>query len=170
MEKKGYIGADELLAELERDPEWVARRDARENERQAAEQRAIDEQAMLLADLRRVGYRIRWIWDFVNTADSYDEAIPVLVDHLRRPYSDGTREGIARALAVREARGVAGQAITAILCEDGLGPQLRWALANTLTTIADRNDRKAIQDLIDIETDKDVSDRLKRALKKAAKP
>lgn len=170
---RGDMPADEWAALLESCPEWVAQRDAREAERRAKEERSIEEQALLLADLRRVGYRIRWIWDFVNTADSYPEAIPVLIDHLRRPYSEGTREGIARALAVKEGRGIAGAAVVKVLFEEGLGHQLRWALANTLTTVADRSNRDDIQKLIDMETatgPNDVRDRLKRALKTAAKP
>lgn len=40
----------------------------------------------------------------MNTRTPYPEAIPVLLDHLLRPYSDRVRSGIARALAVPDAR------------------------------------------------------------------
>jgi hypothetical protein len=168
--RRGDKTAEELLAELEKDPEWVARRDAREAEQRAKEERSIAEQALLLADLRRVGCRIRWIWDFVNSAESYPKAIPILIDHLRRPYKDATREGIARALAVREARGLAGETIIEVLQQEGLGKQLRWALANSLTVVADRTNRDAIKAILATEEDKDVAGRLSRALKTAAKP
>ena len=46
----------------------------------------------------------RSVWDLVNTSANYAEAIPVLLRHLLLPYSDRTREGIARALAVPTAR------------------------------------------------------------------
>lgn len=168
--RRGEKTADELLAELENDPEWVARRDAREIEMRAKEEAYLLEETPLRNELHRLGYPVKWVWDFVNTAQSYPDAIPVLVDHLQRPYSDEVREGIARSLAVREARGEAGDAIVAVLREGGLGDQLRWALANTLTIVADRSNRDAIKALLDTETNKDVADRLSRSLKTAAKP
>jgi hypothetical protein len=152
-------------------PEWVAEQKAREAEQEARKQRSKEEQALLLADLRRVGYRLETVWNLVNTADSYPEAIPVLLDHIKRSYKDVYREGMARALTVREARGVAGPVIIDVLRNaEGAGQQLRWALANALTIVADRTDRDAIKALIDAESDPDVKDRLKRALKTAAKP
>jgi len=60
------------------------------------------EQAVLLADLRKAGCNIESIWDLVNTSERYPEAIPILLRHLRLPYSDRTLEGIARSLAVPE--------------------------------------------------------------------
>jgi hypothetical protein len=170
MRKKGGRTAWEIVEEQKKDPAWVARREAQEAEMRAREEHDIAEQAMLLADLRKLGYRIKWIWDFVNTVDSYDNAIPVLVSHLRRRYSEGTREGIARALSVREARGLAGGAMVEVLGEEGLDKHLRWALANALTVVADRSDQEGIKAILATETDKDVADRLRRALKKAAKP
>jgi hypothetical protein len=163
--------ADELLAELEGDPEWVARRDKREAEMRAKEERYLKEEAPLREELHRLGYPVKWVWDFVNAKQNdYLGAIPTLIDHLQRPYSDEIREGIARSLAMKEARGVAGSAIVTVLGESGLGDQLRWALANTLTTVADRSNRNAIEALLEKEANKDVADRLARALKTAAKP
>jgi hypothetical protein len=40
----------------------------------------------------------------VNTSEPYPGALPVLLEHLQRPYPDRVREGIARALAVRDAK------------------------------------------------------------------
>lgn len=134
------------------------------------EKRYLLEETPLREDLHRLGYPVKWVWDFVNTAQSYPDAIPILIDHLQRPYSDIVREGIGRALAVREARGLAGDAIIAVLRESGLGDQLRWALANTLTIVADRSNRDAIKALLEAETNKDVADRLSRSSKTAAKP
>jgi hypothetical protein len=151
-------------------PEWVAEQEAREAETLVKEERYLAEEAPLREALHALGYPVKWVWDFVNTAQSYPDAIPVLIDHLRRPYSDAVREGIARALAVREARGLAGGAIVETLREEGLGKQLRWALANTLTVVADRTNRDGIKAVLATEDNKDVTDRLNRALKTAAKP
>lgn len=171
MAKAEWRTAAEIMAERERDPEWVARRDAREAEMREKEARYLEEETPLREDLHRLGYPVKWVWDFVNAKKNYYlSAIPTLIEHLQRPYSDEVREGIARSLAMREARGTAGGAIVAVLGESGLGDQLRWALANTLTTVADRSNRDAIKALLETETNQDVADRLARALKTAAKP
>jgi hypothetical protein len=44
------------------------------------------------------------VWDLVNTSTRYAEIIPILLKHLKLPYSDRTKEGIVRALAVPDAR------------------------------------------------------------------
>lgn len=152
-------------------PEWVAEQEAREATMQAKEKRYLEEETPLREELHRLGYPVKWVWDFVNAKENYYlSAIPVLIDHLQRPYSDEIREGIARSLAMREARGVAGAAIVKVLGEGDLGDQLRWALANTLTTVADRSNRDSIKAALATETNKGVADRLSRALKTAAKP
>lgn len=60
------------------------------------------EQELLLADLRRIGWDVSGIWDMVSLSTPYPEAVPVLLKHLVLPYSDVTRDGIARALAIPE--------------------------------------------------------------------
>lgn len=171
IEKGGSRTADESERLFRACPEWVAEQEAREREMRAKEKHYLEEEAPLREELHRLGYPVKWVWDFVNAKQNYYlDAIPTLIDHLQRPYSDEIREGIARSLAMREARGIAGSAIVAVLQESGLGNQLRWALANTLTTVADRSNRDAIKALLETETNKDVADRLSRALKTAAKP
>jgi len=98
------ITADELLRKLEDDPEFVRRRV--EQESVLAEQiaRSKADQAPLLTDLAASGVKAESVWDLVNTTTHYNQALPVLLDHLPRPYSDSVREGIARALAVPATR------------------------------------------------------------------
>jgi hypothetical protein len=59
------------------------------------------EQAALLQELRGVGVDVKSVWDLVNSSNDYAAAVPVLLDHVRRPYDEKIREGIARALALR---------------------------------------------------------------------
>ena len=152
-------------------PEWVAEQGARETAMKEKEKHYLEEETPLREELHRLGFPVKWVWDFVNARENdYVSAIPTLIDHLRRPYGDEIREGIARSLAMKEARGVAGSAIVEVLGESGLSDQLRWALANTLTTVADRSNRDGITVLLAQETNKEVADRLSRALKTAAKP
>lgn len=62
------------------------------------------EEEPIIADLRKVGWNVSSVWDLVSVSKNYSEAIPVLLHHLLLPYSDKIREGIARDLAVPDAR------------------------------------------------------------------
>jgi len=94
MKKK--ISAAELVATLNADAALVARRAQGERERlqREAESRAAEEP--LVRDLRTAGYEVESVWDLNSTA-AYPEALPVLLEHLARPYPAVVREGIARA-------------------------------------------------------------------------
>jgi hypothetical protein len=104
MKKEKYVTAAEALARLQSDPEWVAKRAQEEAERQrlAAETRRAE--GDLVSDLRAAGFVLDSVWDLVNTASPYPAAIPILLEHFPRSYPGRVREGIARALAVREAK------------------------------------------------------------------
>jgi hypothetical protein len=73
-----------------------------EREKRAAELRLAE--APLVDELRAAGFSVESAWDLVNTPGSYPKAVPILLDHLQRQYPDAVKEGIARALAVPEAR------------------------------------------------------------------
>lgn len=108
--RKG-ITVEEWMRELERDPEFARRKAERERELERREAESRKEQAALLRELAAVGVKVSTVWDLVNTSASYTAALPILLDHLKRPYSDGTREGIARALAVRATRPIGWSAL-----------------------------------------------------------
>lgn len=94
--------ADDFLRQLESDPEWVARRDARERWRQAHAAKRREEQVPLLREILEAGLQIESVWDLVSTREPYPEAIPVLLSHLADlTYHPAIREGIARALTVK---------------------------------------------------------------------
>ncbi|WP_148649578.1 hypothetical protein [Lysobacter antibioticus] len=60
------------------------------------------EQKPILSELRGVGVLTESIWSLLKRTEPYPEAIPILLKHLQLPYSDVTRDGLARALAVPE--------------------------------------------------------------------
>jgi len=97
------ITADDL-ARIKLYPDEIARLRAisedRERARMSRVARLGEEERPLVADLAKVGIRVRSVWDLVNTSRPYPDAIPVLLAHLLLPYSDRNVEGIARALAV----------------------------------------------------------------------
>ena len=105
MSRRKPIAADELVEELEADPEWRAAQ--AEKERRVAEQdaRYAEAEAPVVAALAEVGVEVRSVWDLVNSDDDhYADAVPVLVEHLQdESYPDRVREGIARSLSFRRA-------------------------------------------------------------------
>lgn len=110
---------------LESDSAWVARRDAQDRKLAKRAAQARVEQAELVNELGRVGVIVDTVWDLVTTSDPYPAAIPILLRHLDRPYSDRTREGIGRALGTKAARPVAWDQLVAGLqdgsLQDGAG-------------------------------------------------
>jgi len=106
----------------------------------------------LIDELKSVGLTIFSIWDLVNTKEPYPEAIDILIKHVSKQYHDKNREGIFRALAVKEARG---KANTPLLVEYNKIPieknNLRWVIGNTIYVIITPKD---IQNILQIVEDK----------------
>ncbi len=138
----------------------------------------LNQQAQSLFDeLAQVGIRIKSEWDLVNTSVSYPEAIPILTKHLSRPYHRRTREGIVRALAVKEAKGIANKAVMEeylkLPKESPDQPWIfhyRWAFGNTMRIIVTKDD---LDDLIEIvldESNGDSRNMFVRALAKLKSP
>jgi hypothetical protein len=109
------ITAQEAIAQLNADPEWVAKRDARDRELAERSAALRLEERPLLDDLAAAGFSVESVWDLVNSPGTYKAALPVLLSHLTRAYSPRMREGIARALAVKDARAIAWDSLLAML-------------------------------------------------------
>lgn len=80
----------------------VQRKRDEELARKEAEWRRAEEP--LVEELRATGFGVDSAWDLVNTSTPYPAALPILLEHLQRRYPDRVREGIARTLAVRDAK------------------------------------------------------------------
>lgn len=165
---RGSISASELMSKLARDRDWVAADNDRRAALDEAKARYRAEEQPLLADLKEAGWPVASVYDLVNGAAAYSSAIPVLINHLQRPYSDRITEGIARALTVREARGKAGGALAeAMRVSSGRDAACRWAMANALVAVAGRDDQTPLQVLLSAESDSAVGERLELALRRA---
>lgn len=130
--------AAELLAELSADPEIRARQAAHRKElaRQAAVWRAAEQP--LIDELRAAGLGVDTVWMRFPDSFQWEIAIPILLEHLRRPYPDRVRDGIARGLGRREARPVWDE-LVALYVEENAGTETKDGLAATLGAIADRS-------------------------------
>jgi hypothetical protein len=95
--------AGEFLAKLESDPGWVKQRNERERAHLEKAVRLHEAENPLVIALQGLGMDVSSIWDLVNARESYPMAVPVLLEHMDRNYPPEIREGIARALAIREA-------------------------------------------------------------------
>ena len=100
----------------------------------------------VVAALREVGVYASSVFDLVNSSDSYSSAIPVLLDFLPKRLDKNIREGIARALTVKEARGKAAKPLIRAFRNEK-DPYVRWAIANALTVVAEKDDLAAIATL-----------------------
>jgi len=101
--RRGPSTAAELIAELNADPEFIAKQRERNVDIFQRTAALKIEQEPLLADLRAVDVRVQSVWDLLNRRNDYKFAIPTLLAHLQRPYSDVIRGGIARSLAMPDA-------------------------------------------------------------------
>ena len=133
MTKK--ITAAELMAGLHADPEWVAARarEAADRERLKDELRLAE--APLLNELQAAGFDVKSVWDLVNTSVPYPNALPILLEHLQRPYPAPIREGIARALAVPPAK--FGWVVFVKLFQEEPEKRVKDALAVAIANTAD---------------------------------
>jgi hypothetical protein len=144
--------AAEFMAELQRDQKYQEMIYEKEKKRKELElQLSIDEKK-LIDELISVGVTVSSVWDLVNTKESYPAAIPVLIKHLSKNYHYKNKEGIVRALSVREAIGKA----TPVLIEEyNRTPKeltsYRWAIGNSVFTTITSSD---VEDVLRIVRDK----------------
>ena len=146
MSREKWITAAEHMAQLEKDPEWVARNAEREARLKELEEQFRREEAVLLAELKKIGFNLESVWDFVNTAEKYPSAIPVLLRHLSLPYHKRIKEGIIRALTVNYAGPDVLRELIRLFREetDGSGNSLKWVLGNAISEVATPADAETI--------------------------
>lgn len=138
------------MAELARDPAFVASKETREKEEQRRLVVLKEEEKSLIADLRVAGVIVETVWDLVNTSVSYRGAIPALTRHLSLPYSLRIKEGIARALTVPYG-GL--EALNATIEEfekqnSNSEVSLKWVLGNAIAVLATPSDADRLISLV----------------------
>ncbi len=109
---EGPITAAEYIRRTENDPAYQARLREMEAEREQLRQRCTEDEAGLVGELRALGLRVESVYDLVNNhphpvlqnkfIGPYRQAYPVLLKHLRLAHEPNIREGIIRALIVRD--------------------------------------------------------------------
>jgi hypothetical protein len=123
------------------------RRQDEELERKKAEWRQAE--TPLIEQLREAGFEVDSAWDLVNTSTPYPEALPILLEHLERAYPDRVREGIARALAVPDAR-FGWETLTRLYRQEKVGTDAKDGLAVAIAATADD---EALDEVISLARD-----------------
>lgn len=152
--KEEPVTAEELMARLLADPDWVARRDKAEQQRQfhVAKNRA--DAAELVEALRQEGFAIDGIADLFNQRHNYQRAIPILLGWLPSISNSHVKQDVVRALSVR--KWATPRVAPALVkefesAEDDSGTGLRWTIGNALEAVADQS---VHEDLIRLALDR----------------
>jgi hypothetical protein len=142
--------AGELMAELNSDPAFVAARAREDSEREALAAEWRRAEAPLVEQLNAAGLEVTSVWDLVNSPSGRRiRSLPILLDHLQRPYPGRVREGIARALAGPQSR-FAWDILTRLYRDETDG-DAKSGLAVAVSLSADET---VIEDLIELVRDK----------------
>jgi len=160
------LSAAELMSQLNGNSDFVCQKKGQEVRQNKIEAQLRAEEKPLLAALADAGVRVNSVWDLVNSKSNYGSALPVLANHLRLAYHPKIREGIARALTVKQARGIAGKVIlNELKSPNDRNPEVHWALANALAQVADISMIEEIKEMVADARYKDVHRILKLALR-----
>lgn len=153
--RRGPGTAEDLMAELLSDPDYVERTRVDEERRAVfARELSLAEQP-IVADLRGVGLDVDSVWDLVNTSVPYPEALPVLLEHLERGgYPDRVIESLGRALAVKPAISAWDRLLRLYLASSTPGEETGLAVA--LRAVATKEHVETLIDLIRDESRGDV--------------
>jgi hypothetical protein len=128
---------------LKSDPDWMREQAERDAGNKQFHALLIEDASPLARALAMINYRVETAWDLVNAQYSYRSALPVLVEHLQRPYHPRNLEGIVRALTVPPARDLAWDALLAIArrpVSSAAEESLQDAAFNALAVIATEAD------------------------------
>lgn len=78
------ITAAELPAQLADDREFQEKAAERDAELQARVSQWPKAERPIIEELREAGVDVESVWDLVNSAEPYPNALPILLDHLER--------------------------------------------------------------------------------------
>lgn len=136
--KDGPKSAAELMAELARDPQHVARTQEREQRQRADAEAYAAAAGPLLAELQTAGLSVTTVRELKQSGAAARAAVPILLRWLPRVEYAPLKEDIVRTLSVPWAKPDAAAALIAEF--ERTDPQetgIRWAIANALAVVAD---------------------------------
>ncbi|RJL89551.1 hypothetical protein DEF98_002495 [Xanthomonas vasicola] len=130
--------AAELMAELNKDEEYLALSRAKELAHQKAIEEYVKNSAPVVAALRRAGVNVNSIEELGGNGEYDPRAVPVLLEHVSFDYPNRVREVILRRLATPHARKYWGQLVEIFEKNTlSLAPEIRYVAALALSGAAD---------------------------------
>lgn len=157
--KRRAITAVELASKLATDPEYLKKGHAKAEEISRLSDLCSEDQKELVAEIRELGFDIESVWDLVNNSPppslprpftgSYPAAYPVLLKHLLIPHHPRVREGIIRALTVKDGGHQVEEGLMSEF-KNEQDPQLKWANANALKAAMPYSRRKKVPEIAEV--------------------
>jgi len=153
--KKRKITAEELQRQLDANPEYQKMMKEKEEKMRIFRAELEKDEEGLVQEIKTKGIDIDSVWDLVNInhpfldnkfIGPYKEVYSILVDHLDKPHHPRIREGIIRALTEKDARDIAKDKLLDNFYNE-TDKNLRWVLANALTTILTQTEKKKNPDI-----------------------
>ena len=131
--------AAELMADLESDPEYVARMKSQQEQRLKAVEQSLRNAKPILLDLASAGFYVDSVADLFNRKMNYEKAIPILLSWLTRITDPAVKEDVIRALTVPWAKPTAALPLIQEFrrAADSSSAGFQWAIANALSVVAD---------------------------------
>lgn len=143
------ISADELMDRLERDPQYLARREEADARWRMAVEQNTAAAAPVVKDLNKLGLPFQSLGDLRRSGIRYKIAVPVLLKWLPIIENTHIKDAIVRALSVPWARPVAALPLASEFQNaknDAAG--LKWAIGNALSVVADDSVFDKIAELV----------------------
>jgi HEAT repeat protein len=153
MPQNSGKSAAELMQQLQNDPTYKEKMDAKEQQRMAVQAAFNREERLILEMLLSAGYDVASLDELRRSCMEYKSALPILLHWLTATANVSVKEAIVRTLSVPWAKPVATPVLLAEFKRAaGIGNTfLQWSIANALEVLADDS---FAQEMIDIACDK----------------
>jgi HEAT repeat protein len=138
------------MRELQQDPDYVARTQQRERQRQEAVENHRRNVEPLIRELAGIGLRINSLDELRQSGKNYAKAVPTLLRWLEQISDGATKEELVRTLSVPWAKPLAAQVFIDEFkkANDPTGEGLRWTIANGLAVVADDSVFEELSELV----------------------
>lgn len=150
---KKSISAAELVAQLQRDPQYQAQQSAKAQSRQCRIAANREAAAPLVQQLLAAGFSVDTVADLHNERLDYPAAIPILLAWLPKIQDLDLKQDIVRCLSAPYAKPIAAPLLIDEFrnSQDERPMGLRWTIGNALEVVADDTVR---DDMIELARDR----------------
>lgn len=129
--------ASELIKQLEKDKNYQDKLNEKTVEIQKKHDILVKESKCFSKDCSKFGYSLETAWDLIMIKDSYPDLIPLLMKYIEeKNHSAEFREGIARALAVKDSSPFFNRLLKLYYEAEKEPETVRWAFVCALSAAA----------------------------------